>query len=90
MADSNTINFGYFSSRSLTFTVFQPDGTPRGAANQILREIGSNTGYYSATPSTPMVAQDVVIIKEAGQPIAYGQYMPVVSMYRNQTVRLIP
>lgn len=55
------VKFAYQSAKDLVFSAFQPSGSGRGLAYQILPEL-VNHGYYRATPLTALVDGDVVIV----------------------------
>jgi len=74
---ANEITLGYRSGATLTYGVYQPDGTVRTAAGTSLTEVGS-TGYYKATDAS-ILAGDIVIAKEGTTVVAYGEYLPEVS-----------
>lgn len=74
---ANEITLGYFIGSTLTYGVYQPDGTVRTAAGTALNEEGA-TGYYHATDAN-ITAGDIVIVKEGTVVVAYGEYKPEVT-----------
>ncbi|KKM95861.1 hypothetical protein LCGC14_1183820 [marine sediment metagenome] len=72
---ANEVKFGWAVSETLTFTAFQPDGSARGAADQSLTETEVGvSGYYKGTPSTAMVAGDVVVVDDGTNKVGFGEY----------------
>jgi hypothetical protein len=74
---SYEITLGYSTGATLTYGVYQPDGTVRTAAGTSLPEVGT-TGYYAASDAN-IIASDFVIVKEGTTIIAGGQYQPTVN-----------
>lgn len=75
MADE--IKFAYQSGYTLTYGVYDEDGSVVTAAGTSLPEEGT-TGYYHATDAN-ISALDVVIIKESTNIVGYAQYSPDVT-----------
>jgi len=74
---ANEITLGYRSGvLTLTYGVYDPDGSVVTAAGTALNEEGS-TGYYHAT-NGDIAAGDIVIIKEGTDVVAWGEYLPEV------------
>ena len=75
---ANEITFGFTSGRTLTYAVYDPDGTQVTAPGTALGEEGA-TGYYHAT-NGDIAALDFVIVSDSVFGIiAQGQYQPDVS-----------
>lgn len=74
---ANEITLGYRTGATLTYGVYQPDGTVRTAAGTSLAEV-AGTGYYKTTDAN-IVAGDIVIVKEGTVVVAYGEYQPTVT-----------
>lgn len=70
---ANEVKFGWKPGETLTFTALQPDGSARGAADQSMTEQAA-TGYYRGTPSTALVAGDVVVIDDGTLKVGFGEY----------------
>jgi hypothetical protein len=73
---ANEIKLGYTTGATLTYAVYNPDGTQVTAPATSLPEIGS-TGYYTASDAS-IAAGDVIIISDAIGPIFQGEYQPEV------------
>ena len=72
---ANEVKFGWAISETLTFTALQPDGSARGAAAQSLTETEVGvSGYYTGTPSTALVAGDVVVVDDGTNKVGFGEY----------------
>ncbi len=70
---ANEVKFGFKTGETLTFTALQPDGSARGSAGQSMTEQAA-TGYYRGTPSTALVAGDVVVIDDGTRKVGFGEY----------------
>ncbi len=71
---ANEITFGWRSGSTLTYGIYQPDGTIRTAAGTSLPEIGS-TGYYVASDANIQTG-DFVIVSTSTAVVGQGQYNP--------------
>ena len=74
---ANEITVGYRTGATLTYGVYDPDGTVQTAAGTALTEV-AGTGYYKATDAN-IAAGDIVIVKEGTVVVAYGEYLPQVT-----------
>ncbi len=73
---ANEIKLGYYPGQTLTYAVYQPDGTQVTAPGTSLPEIGS-TGYYTASNAS-MAAGDICIVSDTSGVLFQGEYLPEV------------
>lgn len=85
---ANEVKFLYRTGETLTFSAFTPNGALRGDAGQTLAEVGV-TGYYTATPSTALLAGDCVAVYRDGSIIGSGEYRPQVVATSVTSARII-
>jgi hypothetical protein len=71
---ANEIKLGYYTGQTLTYAVYNPDGTEVTAPGTALPEIGA-TGYYTAT-NGDIAAADICIISDTNGVLFYGEYKP--------------
>lgn len=71
---ANEIQYGHISGVTLTYGVYQPDGTVRTAAGTSLPEI-SSTGYYTADDGN-VIAGDMIVVNDTVGVIAQGIFEP--------------
>lgn len=71
---ANEIGLGYYTGQTLTYAVYNPDGTEVTAPGTALPEIGV-TGYYTATNAS-IAAGDYVIVSDSNGVLFSGQYIP--------------
>jgi len=67
---ANEIQFGYRTGATLTYGVYQPDGTVRTAAATELPEI-AGTGYYT-TDDEDVVVGDMIVVLEGTTVVGQG------------------
>ena len=70
---ANEIQFGYTTGRTLTYGVYQPDGTVRTAAGTALAEV-AGTGYYKATDASVVAGDYIIVIDSVLGTVGQGQY----------------
>lgn len=75
---ANEITFGFTSGRTLTYAVYNPDGTEVTAPATALPEIGA-TGYYTATDGDITALDFVIVTDSVFGIIGQGQYQPDVT-----------
>lgn len=74
---ANEIGLGYYTGQTLTYAVYNPDGTQVTAPGTSLPEIGV-TGYYTASNGS-IAAGDFVIVSDSNGVLFSGEYKPEVS-----------
>ena len=74
---ANEVTFGYPISRTLTYVVYQPDGTERTASQGIAETDVGVSGYY-VDDNASITNGDIVIVKEGTVVVGHGEYQPEV------------
>ena len=69
---ANEVNFGYATGKTLTFAVYESDGTEREAGSS-LTETPASSGLYLGSPTT-ITTGDNVVIKESSDVVGSGAY----------------
>jgi hypothetical protein len=71
---ANEIKLGYYTGQTLTYAVYNPDGTEVTAPGTSLPEVGT-TGYYTASNAS-IAAGDVCIVSDTNGVLFQGEYLP--------------
>lgn len=71
---ANEIKLGYYTGQTLTYAVYNPDGTEVTAPATSLPEIGS-TGYYTAT-NGDIASGDICIVSDSNGVLFQAEYLP--------------
>jgi len=71
---ANKIKLGYYTGQTLTYAVYNPDGTEVTAPGTSLPEIAA-TGYYTATNAS-IAAGDTCIVSDTNGVLFQGEYLP--------------
>lgn len=74
---ANEIKLGYYTGQTLTYAVYNPDGTEVTAPGTSLPEIGA-TGYYTASNAS-IAAGDICIVSDTNGVLFQGEYLPDVT-----------
>jgi len=74
---ANEIKLGYYTGQTLTYAVYNPDGTEVTAPATSLPEIAA-TGYYTATNAN-IAAGDICIVSDTNGVLFQGEYKPEIS-----------
>ena len=74
---ANEIKLGYYTGQTLTYAVYNPDGTQVTAPGTALPEIAA-TGYYTATNAS-IAAGDICIVSDTNGVLFQGEYKPEIS-----------
>lgn len=70
---ANEVTFGFATGKTLTFSVYDLDGTARETGGT-MTETPASSGLYLGSPTT-MLAGDLVVVKEGTKPVGWGEFL---------------